>query len=196
MVIIYHFANPDIVNIIRLIAFIFLLYAGYYLRKKSKDFKSPILFLVSGIVGIVWYIVFIFIPAYMFTTPPTPAEIQFTNIYSFVLHSLVPTLILIAILGINIIIIGVKNKENYGLWLLISGILFIIFFPLDLVPAISDLIDLILSITVSIGMVLSSGFFLYFSIKFKYHYLIIFNVLFILSIVLPAIGVNLYIPIY
>ncbi|MFW9968652.1 MAG: hypothetical protein ACFFDF_00530 [Candidatus Odinarchaeota archaeon] len=196
MVIIYHFANPDIVNIIRLIAFILLVYAGYNLRKKNEDIKSPNLFLVSGFVGIVWYIVFFFIPAYMFTTLPTPAEIQFTNIYSFVLHSLVPTLILIAILGIIIIIIGVKNKENYGLWLLVSGILFITYISLDLVPAISDLIDLILSITIFIGIVLSSGAFLYFSIKFKSYYLIIFNVLFLLSLVFPAIGVNLYIPIY
>jgi hypothetical protein len=196
MAIVYHFANPDILNIIRLVAFIFLTYAGFNIKKRNEDFKSPILFLIGGFIGVIWYIAFFLIPAFMFTTPPTAAEIQFGDTYIFVLHYLVPSLILMGIIGFINIILGLKNKANYGLWLLISGILFIISILLDLFPSISNLIDLILSIIVFIGFALSSSFYLYFSIKFKNRYLITFSVLFIFSVIFSAFGLNLFIPIY
>ncbi|MFW9820127.1 MAG: hypothetical protein ACFFE5_11010 [Candidatus Thorarchaeota archaeon] len=196
MAIIYHFANPDIVNLIWLFAFIILTVAGYNLKRRNEGIKNTNLFLISGIIGTAWFIIIFLIPAYMFTTPPTPTEIQFTYLYSLVWHSLVPSLILIVILGIINIILGLGNKENYGLWLLLSGILFIVFTLLDLIPTISPLSDIILGIIISMGMVLSSCFYLYFSLKLKNTYLIVFSVLFLISIISIAIGLNLYIPIF
>jgi hypothetical protein len=89
------------------------------------QFNNSKLLLISGIIGTIWFIISFLIPAYMFTTPPTPAEIQYTYIYSLVWHNLVPSIILIGIFGVISIILGLKNLENYGLWILFSGIFFI-----------------------------------------------------------------------
>lgn len=188
MVIIYHFENPNIINIILLGAFIVLIIAGYNFKKKMDQFNNSKLLLISGIIGTIWFIISFLIPAYMFTTPPTPAEIQYTYIYSLVWHNLVPSIILIGIFGIISIILGLKNLENYGLWIVLSGIFFITSMLLDLFS--------ILSIIIFIGMMIASCSYLYFSIRLKNPYLIAFSVLSMVSLTLPAIGVILYIPIY
>jgi len=192
MTIVYHFANPDMITFIHLTAFIILTVAGYQLKKRNQVFEIPFLFFISGIIGMIWFIVSFLIPAYMFTTPPTDAELQFTNLYSFFWHNLVPSLILIVIFGITNIILGLKNRENYGIWILVSGIFYITFMFLDILLN----SNLIFEIIIFIGMLMSSLFFLYFSIRFKNSYLIIFSVIFLFSLILPAIGLNLYIPIY
>ncbi|MFX1241275.1 MAG: hypothetical protein ACFFA7_08520 [Promethearchaeota archaeon] len=188
MVIIYHFANPNISNIILLVAFIVLIIAGYNFKKKMDQFNNSKLFLICGIIGTIWFIISFLIPAYMFTTPPTPAEIQYTYIYSLIWHNLVPSIILIGIFGIISIILGLKNLENHGLWIVLSGTFFITSMLLDLFS--------ILAIIIFIGMMIASCFYLYFSIRLKNPYLIAFSVLSMISLTLPAIGVILYIPIY
>ncbi len=190
MAIIYHFANPNIINIIHLSAFMILTIAGYNLKKRNEVIKKPNLFLISGIIGTIWFIISFLIPAYMFTAPPTPAEIQFAYNYSLVWHNIVPSLILVGIFGIISIILGLKNRENDGLWLLLSGILFITSMFLDLFS--------FPGIIIFIGMMISSCFYLYFSIKLKNPYLIAFSILSMISLTLPytPIAGLLYIPIY
>ncbi len=196
MAIIYHFANLDIINFILLFAFIIFTIAGYNFKKRNEEFKNTNLFLISGIIGTIWFIISFLVPAYMFTTPPTPAELQFAYLYSLVWHSLVPSFILIGIFGVINIILGLRNKKNYGLWLLLSGILFIVCTLLDLIPTISPLFDILLEVVISIGMVLSSCFYLYFSLKLKSTYLLVFSILFLFSVISIAIRLNLYIQIY
>ncbi|MFX0023876.1 MAG: hypothetical protein ACFE9S_16235 [Candidatus Hermodarchaeota archaeon] len=188
MAIIYHFANPDIINIIHLSAFIILIIAGFNIKKKNEAIEKPNLFLISGIIGTIWFVISFLIPAYMFTAPPTPAEIQYTYIYSLIWHNLVPSIILVVIFGIISIILGLKNLEYYGLWIVLSGIFFITSMLLDLFS--------ILAIIIFIGLMISSCFYLYFCIRLKNPYLIIFSVLSMISLTLPAIGVMLYIPIF
>ncbi|MFW9949253.1 MAG: hypothetical protein ACFFKA_03890, partial [Candidatus Thorarchaeota archaeon] len=126
MVIVYHFANPDIEKIILLGAFIILIIGGIQLKIKRDYIKFSILFILSGLITTLWYTIFFFIPAFMFTTPPTPTEIQFADNYIFIWHNLVPNIILISSFGIINIIIGQFNRNTYGLYLMTSGIVFCI----------------------------------------------------------------------
>jgi hypothetical protein len=178
------------INIIQLSAFIILIIAGFNIKKRNEAINKPSLFLISGIIGTIWFVVSFLIPAYMFTAPPTPAELQYTYIYSLVWHSLVPSIILIGIFGIISIILGLKNRENEGLWLMLSGILFITFMLLDLFS--------LLWIIIFMGMLISSCFYLYFSIRLKNPYLIIFSILSMISLTLPntPIAGLLHIPIF
>jgi hypothetical protein len=194
MTITYHFANPDIVNFFLLAAFIILFFAGIHLRKKEEYIKKSKFFIVSGLLASVWYIIFFFIPAFMFTAPPTAAEIQFTDNYMLVWQNLVPGLILILCLGVVNIIIGLNNKEEFGFYLVISGIIFIssiLFGFIDFfVPSI------IISTITTIIMAISILFFLYFSIKTKSIYLTIFCVIFLFSLAFPLIMPVHYIHIF
>ncbi len=190
MAIIYHFSNPSILNMVHLVAFIILTIAGFNIKKRNEVIKKPSLFLISGIIGIIWFVISFLIPAYMFTSPPTPAEIQYTYLYSLVWHNLTPSIILTVIFGIISIILGLKNRENEGVWLMLSGILFITFMLLDLFS--------LLWIIIFIGMLISLCFYLYFSIRFKNPYLIIFSILSMISLTLSntPIAIFLHIPIF
>lgn len=187
MAIIYHFANPDIVNIILLIGYIILVIAGIHLKIQKKEVKKPTFFTLSGFLAALWYFVFFFIPAFMFTSPPTIEEIQFTDMYLLVWHELIPGLILIISLGVINIIIGLNNREDYGSYLLISGIIFIISILLDFI---------VLPIITSIFMTISLLFFLYYSLRIKSIYLAVFCVTFIFSLVFPLIMPDHYIHIF
>ena len=60
MAIIYHFANPDIVNIILLIDYVILLIAGIHLKIQKKEVKKPTFFILSGFLAALWYFIFFF----------------------------------------------------------------------------------------------------------------------------------------
>lgn len=190
MTFIYHFANPDIVKIILLIDFIVLIFGGLHLRIKRGDIKWSSLFILGGLLSATWYIIFFFIPAIMFTTPPTPLELQFINDYIFIWHKLVPGLVLLISLGVDNIVIGLMNKENYGVFLIISGVLL----SISIVLTFFD--SMILSLITSIIMGISLIFFLYFSIKIKVPFLVIFCIIYLFSMVFPLIMPDHYIILF
>ncbi|MFW9781653.1 MAG: hypothetical protein ACFFFB_05140 [Candidatus Heimdallarchaeota archaeon] len=192
MVIIYHLANPDIVNIILIVDFTILIFAGFLLRKKIESVKKSWLFILSGFLAAVWYFIFFFIPAIMFTSLPSAEEIQFLEIYSLIWHKLVPGIILIVSLGVSNIIIGLYNKKNYGNYLIVSGGLSIISILLNSF----DFFPLVINTIASIIMAISVVVYLYFAIKIKAIYLCIFCIIFIFSIVFPLIMPDHYIKIF
>ena len=186
MTIIYHIANPNIVNFFLIIGYIILIFAGIQLRKKEGYINKSSFFILSGFLAAFWYIIFFFIPAFMFTSPPTAEEIQFTEMYVLIWHEIVPGLILIVSLGVINIIIGLNNKENYGIFLIISGIIFII----------SVFLGFINPTIFSIVFGISILFFLYFSININNIYLSLFCVVIIFSLVFPLIMPDHYIHIF
>ncbi|MFW9900733.1 MAG: hypothetical protein ACFFDY_05530 [Candidatus Thorarchaeota archaeon] len=190
MVIIYHFANPDIINFFLIVAYLILILAGVQLRKQDDNIKKSSFFILSGFLATFWYIIFIFIPAFMFTTPPTVDEIQFGEIYIFIWHKLVPGLILIICLGIINIFIGLNNKMNYGYYLTLSGVI-------SIISILTNLFDgLVFSTSASILMAISMFFYLYFSIKIRVAYLIVFCGIFLFSLAFPLIMPDHWIHIF
>ncbi len=181
MTIVYHFANPDIINFFLIGAYLLLILAGIHLRRKNDNIKKSSFFILGGFLAALWYIIFIFIPAFMFTTPPTAEEIQFTDTYLLIWHDLVPAIILIISLGIINIYIGINNKMNYGFYLIMSGVIALISILVNLFNGI------VVSTIASIIMAISMVFYLYFSIKNKLVYLIVFCAIILFSLAFPLI---------
>jgi len=190
MAIVYHFANPDIITMILLGASIFLLIGGIRLKMKRKDIKLSVLFIFSGLITTLWYIIFFFIPAFMFTTVPTAAEVQFGNDYLFVWHKLVPGIILIYSLSINNFIVGMINRKSYGIYLILSGIISFVSILLNIIYP--SLPSFVISIIMGISLLL----FLYFSIRVKTTFLILFCAVYLFSIVFPLLMPDHYINLF
>lgn len=176
------FATPYILIILSLIAYIFLILGGKFEERRSR-IDSSYLFEVSGILLVIYYVIFLGINLVLDIITPIINSANFNtgllNIFSFGINGLLDFLFVGA--SILLIIIGAKNTQYFyliitgSLYLLTIIISYIFSFSLDLIlqtQGIGDfnfilLYDWIESITIGTIILAAEISFLVFSIKYE-----------------------------
>ncbi len=105
--------------IILITSTIFLIVAG--VRQRRWRHRIFILLIVGGLLyGIVSLIGFL-TPAISLTPPQTPEDTSFFQTYILINFSLLPNLTKSVVFGLFFIIIGLKTREDFGIYLTIAG---------------------------------------------------------------------------
>lgn len=176
----FQLSLPEIMNLLYVIVmfltvlgYIFIVIGGAFNLKREEKLNSSIFFIVIGVVEILYeYIKWGLQPIILMIMGYSILSYRI----SYAIANIIPYIISIITFGILIIIIGKRNKENYGKNLLFSGIFWIVYattwliintFGLFTVAPIVGFTLMIISIIILAFMVGSRIFLLLYSTKIK-----------------------------
>lgn len=128
----------DIINILRLIAVfslvagsIGLIIVGVSQIRKGGMINIPLILIIDGIIIILYYTL-----NERFSMVLLGISGYYTILYlmiQFALYYLIPNIILLITFGVSFIILGIRNKQNFGKYLLYSGIFWVVFCSMEIV---------------------------------------------------------------
>jgi len=170
-----------------ILGYLFIAIAGAFNLKREEKLNGSKFFIIIGAVEIIYEI--LKFRLYFLILTIMGYTILSMNM-TYVIWNIIPFIISITTFGIFIIILGKKNKENFGKKLLLSGIFWIVYsviiliknmillpFPLFPIPPIVVITFEIVAVILITFMVLSRIFLLLYASKISERYLLISSII-------------------
>lgn len=188
----------DVINILRVTPVILLvassiglIIVGVSQIRNEDKFNTSLILIIDGIIIILYFVINERLSMVLLGVS------GYTILYlmiQYTLYYLIPNIIVLITLGISFLILGIKNKQNFGKFLIYSGIFWIIFCSIAIVANSIYLLSylpgpfgipllltvLILPIIASIFAIIAGVFFIIYASKLDMKILLVSSILLLL----------------
>lgn len=169
-----------IVGFLKILGYVFIVIFGAFNFKREEKVRGSIFFVIIGALEIIYEL----LEWRLYGLIPVIMDYSVLSYWiSYAIMYIIPYIISLTTFGILIIILGKRNKENYGKSLLLSGIFWIIYSSILLITNIYGLFksivlirQIVLIIVIAFAVV-SMTFFVLYSSKIKEKKLLIASVI-------------------